>query len=67
MFSEFLRERRKTKNLTQEQAAEQIGVHPVTLSGWERGTKPSWDAMTKIADWAGVTLDELRTIVEGAA
>jgi transcriptional regulator with XRE-family HTH domain len=67
MFGKFLRAARERKKQTQIEAAEAIGVHNQTYSCWERGHRPSLEQAFKIADWAGVTLDELRRQLEDAA
>jgi transcriptional regulator with XRE-family HTH domain len=48
---------RHLRRLRQYDAARQIGVHPETLSRWERGaTTPELDGMRRIAAWVGVPL-----------
>ena len=48
----FLKTLRKEKNLTQEQAAEQLGVSNRTVSRWETGTnKPDiWNLVSGFID-----------------
>lgn len=51
---------RKSRYLTQEQLAEQLSVSSVTISKWERNeTLPSLELLCKLADYFGVTVDEL--------
>lgn len=51
---------RKSRYLTQEQLAEQLGVSAVTISKWERNeTMPSLELLCKLADYFEVTVDEL--------
>jgi transcriptional regulator with XRE-family HTH domain len=67
MLGKFIRETREERGLTQAQAAAQIGVAEMTWSNWERGLTPSLECFLKLADWSGISADELRTRLEGAA
>jgi transcriptional regulator with XRE-family HTH domain len=70
-----LRERRRERQLTLEQAAQQIGVSAATLSRWERqynaqdeqstrkAPQPDVRTLSAITSWLGVSLD---AAVEGA-
>ena len=56
----FLKALRKEKNLTQEQAAEQLGVSNRTVSRWETGTNmPDISLLLVIAELYGVSIPEL--------
>lgn len=56
----FLKTLRKEKNLTQEQAAEQLGVSFRTVSRWETGTNmPDISLLLEIAELYGVSIPEL--------
>ena len=56
----FLKTLRKGKNLTQEQAAEQLGVSNRTVSRWETGTNmPDISLLLEIAEFYGVSISEL--------
>ena len=56
----FLKTLRKEKNLTQEQAAEQLGVSSRTVSRWETGTNmPDISLLLEIAELYGVSIPEL--------
>ena len=56
----FLKALRKEKNLTQEQAAEQLGVSNRTVSRWETGTNmPDISLLQEIAGLYGVSIPEL--------
>lgn len=49
-FSEYLKE----KNITQEQAASELGVDQAQISYWARGIKlPNKENMKKIVEWSG--------------
>jgi transcriptional regulator with XRE-family HTH domain len=51
---------RKARGWTQEGLAERSGLHKQTISEWERGNRtPSTDALAKVADALGVSLQEL--------
>ena len=55
----FLKTLRKEKNLTQEQAAEQLGVSNRTVSRWETGTNmPDISLLLEIAELYGVSIPE---------
>lgn len=59
-ISEKLRVLRQSKNLTQEELAEQLGWGIKTYANIERGkTKITVDKLEKIAQMLGITLDEL--------
>lgn len=59
-FSENLRRLRLQKQLTQEQAAEALGVSPQSVSRWECGnTYPDVMLLPRIARLYGVTVDDL--------
>jgi transcriptional regulator with XRE-family HTH domain len=52
--------RRQKLNITQEQLAEKMGVSKSTISQWESNTnEPNVDALIKLADLFGVTVDYL--------
>ena len=56
----FLKELRNTKNLTQEQLGEYLGVSRRTVSRWETGSNlPDLDILIEIADYYNVDLREL--------
>lgn len=59
-ISEKIRNARAEKGLTQEEAAESLGVSRQTLSHWENGkTYPDIVSVVKMSDLYGVSLDEL--------
>lgn len=59
VFFENLKKFRLAKNLTQEQAAERLGVNPQTVSRWECGTTlPDALTLPEIARLYGVTVDD---------
>ena len=62
----FLRVKRAEKCVTQAEAAKAVGVHWRTWSQWESdGTKPTFVNMVAIAQWAGITVDELAQLTGG--
>jgi transcriptional regulator with XRE-family HTH domain len=59
-FNEKLQELRKSKNMTQEQLAEQLFVSRTAISKWESGRGyPSIDSLKEISGFFHVSLDEL--------
>jgi len=54
----ILRERRRI-GLTQEELAAQLGVSPQSISNWERGGYPDITLLPRIANFFGITVDEL--------
>lgn len=60
IFGKRLREVRKSKKLTQQQIADEIGVNRGSYSNWEKGKRePSFENLIKLADLLEVTLDWL--------
>lgn len=60
MLSENLLTLRKMKRLTQEEAAEKVGVSRQALAKWESGeTLPDIEKCRLLAELYGVTLDDL--------
>lgn len=57
---ENLKELRKQRGITQRDLAQYLGVSISTFSGWETGVyEPDHAHLCKIADYFGVTVDEL--------
>ena len=60
VFSKNLKRFRVVKNMTQEQAAEALGVSTQTVSRWECNTTlPDVTILPRIAELYGVTIDDL--------
>jgi Predicted transcriptional regulators len=60
MFAERLKKLRTDKGLSQEDLAKIVGVKQQTIGGWENGrTEPDHQITCKLADFFGVTTDEL--------
>ena len=56
----YIMHKRREKNLTQEQLAEQLGVSNKTISKWENGKcMPDYSIIQKLCDVLHVTLPEL--------
>ncbi len=63
-----LKQYRKEFGLTQEQAAEMLGVSRQAVANWERGeTLPDIENVIKLADIYGVTVDCLVRDITGKA
>ena len=59
-FSKNLKRLRTAKSMTQEQAAQSLGVSPQTVSRWEcASTQPDISLLPAIARLYGVTIDDL--------
>lgn len=59
-INQIIREKRKELSLTQEQIAEFLGVSIPAVNKWEKGRGyPSIDSLKAIAEFFGVTIDEL--------
>lgn len=59
-IGERIKEVRKAKGLKQKELAEQIGVHPVNISQFERGKRnPKLENINKIASALGILTSEL--------
>ena len=55
-----IKELRKARGLLQSQLAAELGVHQTAVSQWETGrTDPDVSSAHRLADFFGVTLDEL--------
>lgn len=50
---------RKAKNMTQEELAAALGVSPQSVSNWEHGGYPDIELLPSIANYFGITVDEL--------
>lgn len=50
---------RREKNLTQEELASALGVSPQSISNWEHGGYPDIELLPSIANYFGITVDEL--------
>ncbi len=60
MLNEKLRELRVSNNMTQEQAAQRLGISSQTVSKWERGLlSPDISLLPKIAELYDCTIDSL--------
>jgi transcriptional regulator with XRE-family HTH domain len=63
-FAQFVRDRRKAKGDRQIDAAEAVGVVESTWRSYEQGKMPMLHTAYRVADYLGITLDELRPHVE---
>jgi len=50
---------RRERNLTQEELAAALGVSPQSISNWEHGGYPDIELLPSIANYFGITVDEL--------
>lgn len=58
-FNNSLKRIRKERGITQEQLADKVGVSPQAVSKWELSSYPDPQLLPAIADFLGVTIDEL--------
>ena len=59
-YGEILKEHRKTYGYTQSEIAKETKIPQQTISAYENNTNmPTIDACVKLADFYGITLDEL--------
>ena len=59
-YGENLRYQREEKGISQRELAFKIGTSSQNISRWERGeVLPSIDFCVKLADFYGITVDEL--------
>ena len=59
-FCEHLLVLRDERGLTQKEIAQQVGISTLTYQRYEYGTRePKLSALTALADYYGMTLDEL--------
>lgn len=66
LFGRRVRELRKARDLSQEELAHRVGVHPTYLGGIERGERnPALVNINRIADALGVSLAELFAPLRG--
>ena len=60
MFSQNLQKLRASKNISQEQLADKIGVSRQSVSAWESGkSSPELEKLVAISNLFNVSLDEL--------
>ena len=60
MTGTFISQKRKEKNLTQEQLAEKLGVSNKTVSKWETGKcMPDYSVVKNLCEELGITVAEL--------
>jgi len=58
-FADRLRNYRKSKNMTQQELAERLGVSDKSVSRWENGSFPDVALLGPLAKELGVTVDDL--------
>lgn len=58
-FGDRLRRYRKSKNMTQQELAERLGVSDKSVSRWENGSYPDVAMLGPLAKELGVTVDDL--------
>lgn len=58
-FSENFIALQNKRGLTNYRLAKELGVHATTIQNWRDGKSPQLTHINKVADYFGVTLDEL--------
>jgi transcriptional regulator with XRE-family HTH domain len=66
-FSRLVKDVRKKRGHRQTDAAESVGVVESTWRSYERGQLPTVDNLYRVADYLGMTADELRPYIEAQA
>jgi transcriptional regulator with XRE-family HTH domain len=59
VINEILRDLRKARGITQEEAADALGVPRSTYTKWEKNITPGYTMVKKIANFYEVTVDYL--------
>lgn len=59
MLAMNLRMRRAALRISQKEIGRAIGVSAQVISSWEKGRAPSMENLWKLADFYGVSVDEL--------
>ena len=55
-----IRAERSRRNMSQEELAKAVGASPASITNWENGTNAiGLDKACRLADFFGITLDEL--------
>lgn len=63
-FAQFVRQQRESRGDRQKDAAEAVGIVESTWRSYEQGKLPTLATSFRVADYLGVTVDELRPYVE---
>jgi transcriptional regulator with XRE-family HTH domain len=59
-FKDRLKELRTAKGISQQELADMLNVHAMTISGYERGIRrPNFEMLDEIADYFDVSVDYL--------
>lgn len=58
-FATKLCELMKKNSVTNYRLAKEIGVHQTTIKNWKEGTQPLIEHVKKVADYFGVTFEDL--------
>ncbi len=58
-YGKELKQRREERGLSQSELAERIGTSHQNINRWEKTVLPNIDFCVKLADFYGITLDEL--------
>lgn len=59
-YGEFLREQRQIREISQNELARQTGISQQNIQRWEKNIAlPNIDFCVRLADFYGITLDEL--------
>ena len=65
MLGEKIKLYRESKNMTQIEIAESLGVKPATISKYESGTlEPNIESLKKLAEIFNVSVDELLKVIK---
>ena len=66
VIAERIKQLRIARGLNQTELAERLAVTQATVSRWERGSTPDADKLAKLAEMAGLSIEQfIRNMVEG--
>ena len=63
-FGKWLKDQRVSLNLSQQDFAKMTGIHQVSISGLENGTrKPHFKTVAKLSDFLGISVMDIQRVI----